>query len=52
MQRRAVRQSTDGCLCLGAKMKRLFTVVMAVVIVLVLAVLGVVGFLTTKYVAR
>jgi hypothetical protein len=32
-------------------MKRLFTVVMAVVIVLFLAVLGVVGFLTTKYVA-
>jgi hypothetical protein len=33
-------------------MKRLFTVVMAVVIVLFLAVLGVVGILTTKYVAR
>jgi hypothetical protein len=37
---------------LGTTVKRLFTVIIIVVGVLILAVLSVVGFLTTKYVAR
>jgi len=37
---------------LGTTVKRLFTVIMVAVTVLILAVLSVVGFLETKYVAR
>jgi hypothetical protein len=49
---RGVDNPPTAAFVLGTTVKRLFTVIMVAVNVLILAVLSVVGFLATKYVAR